>query len=183
MLEGSWWLAENQPSYHSQSVENQFGVTRATLSLLAQASALVSRATHASCVVTERSEDDVSSLLFLESFTDHPDCGNEPDVVGIRRDSTELLAQVDALCAADASDNKRVRDGNMAYLNAVKILVLRNVFKCSRSDVRVQKSALNVLESCSAAVAGYQPLQYVITLSSLCHVPFADLDLLLLSAA
>ncbi|KAL7410330.1 fungal-specific transcription factor domain-containing protein [Mrakia frigida] len=156
--EGTWWQAENQLSYHSVSVENHFGVTRPVIALLAEATALVTRASLASCVVTERSEDEMSSLLFLEAFGDNHACGSEPDVVGIRRDANELLEKVDALIGGQTLGDGRLRDGNNAYLNAIKILVLRNVFKCARSDTRVQKSALNVLEACSASVAAYRPL-------------------------
>lgn len=168
-----------------------------------QATALVTRASLASCVVTERSDDEMSSLLFLEAFGEEHACGSEPDVAGIRRDANALLEKVDALIGGGGLGEGRLRDGeffvpsrrifpfpflrtradfplfyritcpgNNAYLNAVKILVLRNVFKSSRSDTRVQKSSLNVLEACSASVAAYRPLQFVLSLFISCFYLF-----------
>ncbi|WWD15837.1 hypothetical protein CI109_100261 [Kwoniella shandongensis] len=178
----SWWLEASRSTYEEHSVEKQFGMSRVMVLLFARLTRLISRVAKSPVLITESdsplplpSSASTPGTGIESGFT--PTTGNllpslngsviptsrststplstfgeDPLVTEARQLNKDVNAWIDSL-QLSTLEHERVQVGNRAYAHAMKILLLRMVFKYPREDARVQSAAQQVLQHCSWSTA------------------------------
>ncbi|EIW69623.1 hypothetical protein TREMEDRAFT_68786 [Tremella mesenterica DSM 1558] len=178
-----WWFETGGSTYEEHSVEKQFGMSRMMVQLFARITRLLARVTRSTTIITEAdplalssphtalgpspispSESSSAVSAILESTSSIPIAitpsalslmafgGIDPLVVEARQLKNDVDAWIESL-KLTTLEHERVQVGNRAYAHAMKILLLRNVFKYPREDARVQDAAVEVLRHCSTSTA------------------------------
>ncbi|WWC90117.1 uncharacterized protein L201_005050 [Kwoniella dendrophila CBS 6074] len=160
----SWWLEASRSTYEEHSVEKQFGMSRVMVLLFARVTRLLARVAKSNVIITEM---DTSIPLPTDSSCTYTNQNNllanlakgllndtplDPLVVEARQLNQDVDAWIESL-QLSTLEHERVQVGNRAYAYAMKILLLKMVFKCHQDDVRVQNAAQQVLQHCSWSTA------------------------------
>ncbi|KAK8869887.1 hypothetical protein IAR55_000455 [Kwoniella newhampshirensis] len=178
----SWWLEASRSTYEEHSVEKQFGMSRVMVLLFARLTRLISRVAKSPLLVTESdsplpvAESDPTAISHINgTFTPTavnliPSLGggvipstqktaapttafgDDPLVAEARQLNKDVDSWIDSL-QLSTLEHERVQVGNRAYAHAMKILLLRMVFRYPRDDARVQNAAQQVLQHCSWSTA------------------------------
>nr|ODN81204.1 hypothetical protein L203_05710 [Cryptococcus depauperatus CBS 7841] len=144
-----WWLENSRSTYEQRSVENQFGISRAMVLLLNRVTRLINRVTNKDLIAS-------TFDLYLHTSSAITASTSSPLDEELTQEAQRLDKDVDAWIESlqlSTLEHERVQVGNRAYAHAMKILLLRRVFKFSRDDFRVQNAAQQVLQHCSWSTA------------------------------
>ncbi|ORY33748.1 fungal-specific transcription factor domain-domain-containing protein, partial [Naematelia encephala] len=168
-----WWYVGSRSTYEEHSVEKQFGMSRVMVHLFSRLARLLSRVSRCSTIITESDSptdnmmlssvvpmntgviDPLLPISSLISSMINPTNSSATDAALIA-EARLLNSDVDAWIESlqlSTLEHERVQIGNRAYAYAMKILLLRRVFKYPRQDLRVQNAATRVLEHCSTSTA------------------------------
>ncbi|WVR05106.1 hypothetical protein IAU60_002118 [Kwoniella sp. DSM 27419] len=178
----SWWLEGSRSTYEEHSVEKQFGMSRVMVLLFTRVTRLLARASRSKITITE-SETTLDARLtsgrggpdcyarpgLAGSQPGSTDKGpghsaglglspgeaadyDDPLAIEARQLNQDVDAWIESL-QLSTLEHERVQVGNRAYAYAMKILLLRMVFKYRRDDIRVQNAAQQVLQHCSWSTA------------------------------
>ncbi|ODN84722.1 hypothetical protein, variant 2 [Cryptococcus amylolentus CBS 6039] len=152
----NWWLEANRSMYEEHSVEKQFGMSRVMVLLLNRLTRLINRVAKAGTIITEQAPStNASSNSFVPTPSSTPGINSATDEVLIK-EARQLNKDVDIWIESlqmSTLEHERVQVGNRAYAHAMKILLLRRIFKYPREDARVQRAAQQVLQHCSWSTA------------------------------
>ncbi|WVF72271.1 hypothetical protein IAT40_007083 [Kwoniella sp. CBS 6097] len=146
----SWWLEGSRSTYEEHSVEKQFGMSRVMVLLFTRVTRLLSRVSRSNAPITESATTSIPTSSPENSTTQSQ---TEDALV---REARQLNRDVDAWIESlqlSTLEHERVQVGNRAYAYAMKILLLRMVFRYPRDDIRVQNAAQQVLQHCSWSTA------------------------------
>ncbi|WVQ98653.1 hypothetical protein IAU59_005784 [Kwoniella sp. CBS 9459] len=151
----SWWLEGSRSTYEEHSVEKQFGMSRVMVLLFTRVTRLLARVNRSSTLITELGPTPIptSSPETSTSLNSSAAAQSEDPLV---REARQLNRDVDAWIESlqlSTLEHERVQVGNRAYAYAMKILLLRMVFRYPRDDIRVQNAAQQVLQHCSWSTA------------------------------
>ncbi|WWD01492.1 hypothetical protein V866_008436 [Kwoniella sp. B9012] len=158
----SWWLEASRSTYEEHSVEKQFGMSRVMVLLFARVTRLLARVARSKVIITEddtstpstysNSANPLLSTLATTRGLSNDGKPLDPLVVEARQLNRDVDAWIESL-QLSTLEHERVQVGNRAYAYAMKILLLKMVFKYPREDIRVQNAAQQVLQHCSWSTA------------------------------
>ncbi|WVQ71577.1 hypothetical protein IAR50_001117 [Cryptococcus sp. DSM 104548] len=152
----NWWLEASRSMYEEHSVEKQFGMSRVMVLLLNRLTRLVNRVAKAGTIITEQpSSSNAGPGAFIHTPNSTPGINPASDEALIT-EARQLNKDVDIWIESlqmSTLEHERVQVGNRAYAHAMKILLLRRIFKYPREDARVQRAAQQVLQHCSWSTA------------------------------
>jgi len=138
-----WWFSGNEISYHTLSIENVFGMSRSMIELIARVSAFVTRSTKS-----------LAQIQIAEDESNNPD--DETTTLDLQKEAEALYAEIEGWTDAEVPQDlqRRVANGNSAHQNAMKIVMLRDVFDVPRQDERVQTASDAIIARCFESTKG-----------------------------
>ncbi|OCF41203.1 hypothetical protein I317_04949 [Kwoniella heveanensis CBS 569] len=151
----SWWLEGSRSTYEEHSVEKQFGMSRVMVLLFTRVTRLLARVSRSNAIITESgpASNPISSPeTTLNASVAAGGQSDDPLVREARQLNRDVDAWIESL-QLSTLEHERVQVGNRAYAYAMKILLLRMVFRYPRDDIRVQNAAQQVLQHCSWSTA------------------------------
>ncbi|WVO21944.1 uncharacterized protein IAS62_003264 [Cryptococcus decagattii] len=161
----NWWLEASRSTYEEHSVEKQFGMSRVMVLLFVRLTRLINRVAKSNIKITELASSTSSasdpypqfaSLIPTPSSTSGLNGTTSFAEDSLIKEARQLNKDVDIWIESlqiSTLEHERVQVGNRAYAYAMKILLLRRVFKYTRDDPRVQSAAQQVLQHCSWSTA------------------------------